>query len=360
MMRALVKYGRNRGEVEMRDIPVPALRAGDVLIEVRAAGICGSDIGFFDGTHEEVCRPPVVLGHEFAGVVADVGPGQEQWRPGDRIVSDNTGFVCGACHACAVGDYLLCPTRLGLGYGMDGGFAPYVRVDGSLLARVPHSVFRVPAGMPFAHAAILDPVANAYRAVVQEGRLLPGDRVAVYGVGAIGLFAIQLARIAGASDIFAVGLAADEARFRVAEKSGATLSIRSDREDAAAVIRDATGGEGVALAVDAAGPTPALESALRAVRTAGRVVRIGFDPVPPRFSLDVLPGKGIDLKGHYGYDWASCVNCLRLAEKGILDMGAVISHTMSLERWSEGFALTRSREAIKVILTPEPTRAGGG
>ncbi len=352
VMRALVKYGRNRGEVEMRDLPVPGVRPGDVLIEVKAAGICGSDIGFFDGVHEEVCRPPVILGHEFAGLVAAVGEGVTQWKPGDRVASDNTGFVCGVCHACATADYLLCPSRLGLGYGMDGGFARYVRVDGSLLSRVPHSLFRVPETMSFAHASILDPVANAYRAVVQEGGVMPGDRVAVYGVGAIGLFAIQVARIAGAAEIFAVGLSADEARFRVAVKVGATRVIRADREEAGAVILDATGGEGAALVVDAAGSTAALGSALRAVRNTGRVVKVGFDPTPPTFSLDVLPGRGIGLKGHYGYDWTSCTNCIRLAEKGILDMGAVISHTMALDRWEEGFALTRSREAIKVILTP--------
>jgi threonine dehydrogenase-like Zn-dependent dehydrogenase len=351
-MQAVVKYGRNKGEVEMRTVPVPEVRPGDVLIEVKAAGVCGSDIGFFDALHEEVCRPPVVLGHEFAGVVAEVGAGVTQWKKGDRVASDNTGFVCGTCNACATADYLLCPSRLGLGYGMDGGFAKYVRVDGSLLARVPHSLFRLPDGMSLAHSAILDPAANSYRAVVQEGGVMPGDRIAVYGVGAIGLFAIQIARIAGAAEVFAVGMAADEARLRVAEKVGATRLIRADTEDAAAAIREATEGEGAALVVDAAGSTAALGSALEAVRTTGRVVKVGFDPAPPKFSLDVLPGRGIDLKGHYGYDWVSWINCIRLAEKGILDMGAVISHTMDLDKWEEGFALTRSRDAIKVILVP--------
>lgn len=351
-MKAVVKYGRSRGEVGMRTVPVPEVRPGDVLIEVKAAGICGADIGFFDGTHEEVCRPPVVLGHEFAGVVAEVGKGVAQWKPGDRVASDNTGFVCGVCHACATGDYLLCAERLGLGYGMDGGFARYVRVDAALLARVPHSLFRIPAAMPLEHAALLDPVANAYRAVVQEGRLMPGERVAVFGVGAIGQFAVHHCRIAGAAEIFAVGMADDEARLAAAATAGATRLVRADREDAAAVIREATGGEGVALAIDAAGSITALASALEAVRTTGRVVKVGFDPAPPSFSLDILPNRGIDLKGHYGYDWVSWTNSIRLSEKGILDIGAVISHTLALEEWERGFALTRARQALKVILVP--------
>jgi threonine dehydrogenase-like Zn-dependent dehydrogenase len=351
-MQALVKYGRKAGEVELREVPVPSAGPEDVLVEVKAAGICGSDIGFYDGTHEEVCRPPVVLGHEFSAQVAETGKNVTAWKAGDRVVSDNTGFVCGTCHACATGDYLLCPSRLGLGYGMDGGFTRYVLIRGSLLARIPHSLFRIPDDVSYSHAAILDPAANAYRAVVQEGRLLPGENVAVFGVGALGLFSIQIARIAGAAGIFAVGLSSDQARFRVAERLGATLCIRSDQEDAAEALRGATGGEGVALVVDAAGPTDALHAALRGTRTGGRVVRIAFDPAPPRFSLDLLPEKGMELKGHYGYDWVSWTNCIRLMRKGALEMQPLISHTLELQRWKEGFDLTRSRQGIKVILQP--------
>jgi len=118
----------------------------------------------------------VVLGHEFAGVVARVGAKVSAWRPGDRVVSDNTGHVCGVCYSCSIGDYLLCPERRGLGYGMDGGFTKYVRIDGDLLKRVPNTLFHIPEDVPFAHAAILDPAANAYRAVIQEGGILPGKR----------------------------------------------------------------------------------------------------------------------------------------------------------------------------------------
>ena len=136
---------------------MPDVGPGDVLIEIRAAGICGSDIGFYDGVHEEVCRPPVVLGHEFAGVISRVGPGVKGWEPGDRVVSDNTGYICGTCHACSTANYLLCPEHRGLGYGMDGGFTRFVKINGSLLSRIPNTLFRIPKDIPFEHAAILDP-----------------------------------------------------------------------------------------------------------------------------------------------------------------------------------------------------------
>ena len=213
-MLALVKCAEGRGNLELREVPEPAVGEADVLIEVKAAGICGSDIGFADEERMAILHPPVVLGHEFAGVVAAVGRKVTAWKVGDPVVSDNTGRVCGTCYACSVGDYLLCPDRLGLGYGMDGGFTRYVRIEGDLLARVPNTLFRIPSGVPFEHAALLDPAANAYRAVVQEGRLLPGEVVAVFGVGALGQFSIQMARIAGASEIVAIGLSADSGRFR--------------------------------------------------------------------------------------------------------------------------------------------------
>lgn len=352
-MLALVKYAEGKGNLELRDVPVPEVGDADVLIEVKAAGICGSDIGFADEERMSILRPPVVLGHEFAGVVARVGSKVKAWKPSDRVVSDNTGYVCGTCYACSVGDYLLCPERLGLGYGMNGGFTKYVRIDGGLLARVPNTLFHIPDGVPFEHAALLDPAANAYRAVVQEGGLLPGERVAVFGVGALGQFSIQMARIAGAAEIIAIGLSADTKRFEAARTLGATRCIPADREDAAAIVKELTGGEGLGLVIDAAGPSAVLQQSFSILRNTGTFVKIGYDPKPPGFSLNPLLDKGIQVRGHFGYDWVSWKNCIRLLAKGALQIGPLITHTLPLSRWQEGFELTRSKKAVKVVLEPE-------
>jgi threonine dehydrogenase-like Zn-dependent dehydrogenase len=332
---------------------VPEIGEDDILLEVKAAGICGSDIGFFEGENTAILHPPVVLGHEFAGVVARVGPKVTQWKPGDRVVSDNTGHVCGVCYSCSVGDYLLCPERLGLGYGMDGGFTKYVKIQGELLKRVPNTLFGIPPDVPFEHAAILDPAANAYRAVVQEGGLLPGETVAVFGVGALGLFSIQIARIAGASEIIAVGLSPDSKRFEVAKDLGATRCIPADKEDVAALVRQLTGGEGVSLVIDAAGPSAVLKQSFSILRNSGKIIKIGYDSKAPEFSLNPLLDKGVSLKGHFGYDWVSWRNCIRLLGKGVLRMGPLITHTLPLSKWEEGFALTRTKQAVKVILKVE-------
>jgi threonine dehydrogenase-like Zn-dependent dehydrogenase len=138
----------------------------------------------------------------------------------------------------------------------------------------------------------------------------------------------------------------------VASALGATQCIAADAADAVGLVRAATGGAGADLVIDAAGPSAVLKQALGLTRNAGRIVKIGFDPGPTGYSLDPVVGKGLTLHGHYGYDWVSWTNCLRLIEKGSLSMGPVISHTMKLDEWEEGFALTRARKAIKVILTP--------
>ncbi|MDF2713233.1 MAG: alcohol dehydrogenase [Paenibacillus sp.] len=352
-MKALVKYGYGQGQTELRDVPVPEIGEDDLLIEVKAAGVCGSDIGFDNGEHPEYLRPPVILGHEFAGVVHRVGHRVSGWKAGDRVVSDNTGYVCGVCYACLTADYLNCPERLGLGYGMDGGFTQYVKISGDVMRKHPSCLHAIPDSVSFEEAAILDPACNAYKAVVQESRLLPGDDVVVYGVGALGLCSIQIARLAGAANIIAVASSRNQARFEIARKLGATHLIRYDQEDVAEQVKHITKGEPVALVVDCAGPNSVLREAMKLVRPGGTINRVGFDGAPPDFSLDPMVNKGIKVQGHFAYDIVSWRHCLKLLALGKLDLKSVISGTLPLAEWDRAFELTRSKQASKVILTYE-------
>lgn len=349
-MLALVKYGFGKGETELREVAVPEVGEDDLLIEVRAAGICGSDIAYDNGEHPEHLRPPVILGHEFSGVVSKAGKNVTAWKIGDRVVSDNTGYVCGTCYACSTGDYLNCPERLGLGYSMDGGFTQYVKISGKLLQKNPNTLFRVPENVSFEEAAILDPCCNAYKAVVQEGELMPGEVVAVLGVGPVGLSAVQIARVAGASKIIIIGKSGNTVRFDAALKVGATHMIEIDKEDAVQRVIELTRGEGLDLVVDCAGPSILLKQAIDMVRKGGRIIRVGYDSNPPGFSLDPVVNKGVNVKGHFGYDYVSWRNSLRLMEMGKISLKGMISHTLPLKKWRDGFELVKHREAIKVIL----------
>lgn len=350
-MKAVVKYGFGKYETEIRDVPVPKIGPDDVLIEVKAAGVCGSDIAFDNGGHENLLRPPVVLGHEFSGVVAELGSNVSEWKLGDRVVSDNTGHVCGKCYACGTADYLSCPERLGIGYGMDGGFTEYVRIPGNVLKKFPNSLMRIPECMSFEEAAILDPCCNAYMAINQESNFLPGDDIAVFGVGALGLFSIQNARAMGAANIIAIGLSADEERFKIAKKLGATHAIKADIENVQNRVAEITNGDGVGLVVDCAGVAVVLKQAIDIVRTNGQIVKIGYDENPPGFSLDPIIDKAVSIKGHFGYNWVSWRNCMKLVEAGKLDLKSMISHTMKIEQFREAFDLVRQKKAIKIILT---------
>lgn len=352
-MKAIVKYGYGKYETEVRDVPIPEIGDYDVLMEVKAAGVCGSDIAFDNGGHENLLNPPVTLGHEFSGVVAKVGKNVTEWKAGDRVVSDNTGKVCGKCYACGVADYLSCPERLGLGYGMDGGFAKFVRIPGETLKVFPNSLMKIPEELSFEEAAILDPCCNAYMAVVQESRFMPGDFGVVFGVGALGQFSIQALRAAGAAKIIAVGLAADKERFQLAKQNGATDIVIADETDVVKAVDEITNGEKAALVVDCAGVAVVLRQSIEVARTAGEIVKIGYDEKPVGFSLDPLIDKAVSLKGHFGYTWLSWRNVMNLVVAGKIDLKTMISHRMKLSQFREAFDLVRQKKAIKIVLYPE-------
>lgn len=351
-MKAVVKYGFGKGETELRDVPIPQIGPDDVLIEVKAAGVCGSDIAFDDGHHANILRPPVVLGHEFSGVIAEVGRNVKDWKVGDRVVSENTGSVCGKCYACGTADYLACPERLGIGYGMDGGFTNYVRIPGDVLKIFPHSLMHIPEVMSFEEAAILDPCCNAYMAVVQESHFMTGDFGAVFGVGALGQFSIQALRAAGASKIIAIGLSADSERFELAKKNGATDIVVSDRENVIERVQEITNGDGPSLIVDCAGVSVVLEQAIEIARTNGEIIKIGYDARPVGFSLDPLIDKAVSIKGHFGYNWVSWRNVMNLVVAGKIDLKSMITHKMCVTEYQTAFDLYRQKKAQKVILTP--------
>lgn len=352
-MKAVVKYDFGKYETEIRDVPIPEIGDDDVLVEVKAAGVCGSDIAFDNGEHANILCPPVVLGHEFSGVVAKVGKNVTAWKVGDRVVSDNTGTACGTCYACSTADYLSCPERLGIGYGMDGGFTNYVKILGKTLQVFPNSLMRIPECMSFEEAAILDPACNGYMAVVQEAKLMPGEYIAVFGVGALGLFSIQAARAAGAAKIIAIGLEADRARFDLARQCGATDIVMSDKVNAVEEVMRITDNEGVAVVADCAGVNVVMPTAIEITRPAGTIVKIGYDHHPYNMSLDPFIDKAIALKGHFGYNWLSWRNVMNLVKAKKFDLKCMISHEMKVSQFREAFDMVRRKESIKIILRPE-------
>jgi threonine dehydrogenase-like Zn-dependent dehydrogenase len=352
-MKAVVRYGTPTlfGGYKYMDVPEPTVGDEDLLLEVKASAICGADLKHF-GVQNGSDNFLSVWGHEFSGVVVQVGEKVVDWKVGDRLVSDNTGYVCGKCHACSVGNFLTCPDKKSLGLGMDGGFTKYVKIPGQVLRVYKNCVFRIPDNVSFEEAALLDPISNAYMAVAQRSQLLPGENVVIFGAGPLGLFSLQMAKLMGAANIILVGLDVDrQFRFKVAEKLGANHLIVGDKEDASARIVDIVGRNEIPLIIDCAGAPSVLKQALGIVRTNGQIVRVGMGYAPLEFSINDLSMKAITLTGHMAYNTVSWKNSINLLKNGMLDAKSMITHRLPLSQWEEGFKLMLGREAIKVILT---------
>jgi alcohol dehydrogenase/L-iditol 2-dehydrogenase len=346
-MKALVKYELAPDRVEIREVPDPTPGPGEVIVEVRAAGICGSDIEMYRNVQSWHVNVPVVGGHEFAGVIAELGEGEGEggWSVGDRVVSETAARICGRCAFCRSGDYNLCPDRLGFGYGVDGAFARYVRVPERCL-------HRVPAGLDFAEAAIVEPLCVAYNAVAVKSRITPGEPAAVIGPGPVGLFAVQVAGVCGASPVAAIGAPGDEARLAAAGTVGADVTFGADAGDRVEWAGRLTDDWGFPLVVDCAGNSEALRLAIALVRRNGQITKVGWGPKPVGFSLDPLVQKAAALQGSFSHTWRTWEACLRLLASGRVTAAPLVSARLPLDEWRRGYELMESRQAIKVVLEP--------
>jgi threonine dehydrogenase-like Zn-dependent dehydrogenase len=348
-MKAVVKYGYGPFETELRDIEEPTPKGNDILLKVVSAGVCGTDLNLDAGKEQWMLHPPVVLGHEFSGTVAWAGE-NSRFKVGDRVVSDNTGYVCGECSACAHADYLACVKRLGLGYGMNGGFTSCVLIPGEILQRHVGSLFLIPEKMTFDEAAIMDPCANSYRIILQDAKIRPGENVVIYGLGALGLFCVQFARIAGADRIVCVGLERDRHRFEIAKRFGATDCLVSGKNGISTFAREIR--EGVQVVVDCAGSNAILEDVFNYIEPRGRFVKVGWDESPLNFSIDKIIQIPVSVIGHIAYDFECWDASLKLYSKGLLDFKSIITHRFPLSNFREAFDTVRNGQAIKAILYP--------
>lgn len=344
-MKAVVHYALEPCSVELREIAEPTPRAGEVLVRVRAVGVCGSDLHQYHGTQSWKVNTPVVLGHEFAGVIEVVGEGVQGWQVGDRVACETAAVICGTCAYCRTGRYNLCPHRLGFGYGVNGAMTRYVRVP----ARILH---RLPGNLCFEDAAMTEPCCVAAHAVMECSNPKPGDLVVVFGSGPIGLLCLQMAKLYNPRKAILVGLSTDGERLRMAEASGADTVLYADADDIEAIIKREGDGLGADLVVDAVGASAALEPCLRITRPDGQITKVGWGPEPLGFSLDPLVGKNLTLQGTFSHTWATWERVLTLMGAGKLNL-APLRRTFPLEGWRAAFQAMEQRRTTKSLLIPD-------
>lgn len=344
-MQALVKYANEPGAVEIRDMPIPEIGADQVLLQVHAVGICGSDLEMYHHLVTFEVSPPVILGHEFSGIVAEVGSQVTGFNVGDRVVSETAAYVCGECRECRTGSYNLCPRRLGFGVKIHGADAPYVAVRGGILHRVPDNV-------DLADAALTEPLCVAYNALAVKSRIKPGDLVVVLGPGSIGLMATQVARLCGASNIVLAGLPQDARRMEIGRKLGATHTVDLSKADIAGLVSELSDGAGADLVVDAAGPSATVALSMELVKRNGQITKIAWGPKPLDISLDPLLAKAVTLQGVFSHTWDTWERALRLQATGQVDLNSMISHRVPLDQWHVAFEALEKGEAVKALIFP--------
>lgn len=346
-MEALVKYGRQAGDVGLQAVDEPVMGAHQVLVEVKAAGVCGSDIHLWRERHSWPIKLPLVMGHEFSGVVARVGGEVSGFREGDRVTCETAAYTCGQCAYCRSGKYNLCPERTGYGALVDGAFAQYI------VAR-PEILHRVPDNVAYEHAALTEPICVAYNALVEKTTIHPGDLVVVQGVGAIGIMALQVARLSGAGLLVALGTDADKSRLATAKDLGADHVLNVQQDDAEALVRSLGDGFGADLVVDCTGVSRALQQSLQLVRAGGQITKIGWGPQPLDFSLDPLVAKAVTLQGTFSHTYTTWERVLTLLDNQQINLEPVIGGIYSLARWQEAFDRMEKGINIKSVLCMEP------
>ena len=331
--------------MEVCEVREPTCGPSDALIRVHAAGVCGTDLHIWewDAWASGRLRPPVVIGHEFAGEIVALGPeaaSEELLRVGDPVTAEGH-IVCGHCLQCRTGMSHLCSRTRIIGVDRDGAFADYIAMPASNVIKLD--------GIPREIGAIMDPVGNAVHTVL-EGGDVTGAIVFVLGCGPIGCFACGVAKAAGASVVIASDL--NDMRLELARKMGADVTLNPSRDDVPGRIRELTGGDGVDLVCEMSGHPAGHAQALTAARSGGRVNLLGTPskPTEVNFARDVI-FKGLTLYGVTGRKmYSTWHQMVRLIRSGQLDPRPVITHRFPLEGIEEAIAVIKEGKAGKVIL----------
>lgn len=336
---AVVNFAPEKGSVEIREIAIPDIGDDDVLLEVVNVGVCGSDLHQWTADHSWPVNYPVVLGHEFGGLIAALGKNVSVWKEGDRVVSETAAIINPNSPMSKTGLYNLDPDRKGFGYGVNGAMTRYVRVP----ARCLH---KVPAQLSFEEACLTEPCCVAYNSVAVNSSVKPGDRVIVIGPGTIGILCAAVARICGA-EVAVVGLESDKLRLDIAKQYGCEPIIGDATEWAK--NRDGLGAD---LIVDAAGASVTLKMALQWVRPNGQITKVGWGPQPLGFSLDPLVQKNVTLKGSFSHNWPIWERVIALLASGSLNVKPIIGGVWAIDQWKEAFEKMHHGEVVKSVLKP--------
>ena len=340
-MRAAVFHGAGR-PLEVTEVPTPKPGPGDALIKVAGCGLCHTDLHYLDHGVKTFKTPPLILGHEAAGTVAELGAGVTARKAGDRVLIPAV-LSCGRCRYCRQGRENLCDQMAMLGNNIDGAYAEYVVVPAAELVSVPESI-------PLERASVIaDAVSTPYHAVTRRGKVRPGDQVAVVGCGGVGLNVVQCATMAGGR-VIAVDV--NDQRLAMARRLGAVETVnpqavqRPDKR-----VRELTGG-GADVAFEAIGSPATIQLAYGLLKRGGRLCVIGYSAEEVALSAAKLMYFELEIVGSLGCGAGEYPEILGLVEAGRLKLDEIVSGTLPLERINDGLDRLRRGEGIRWVITP--------
>jgi threonine 3-dehydrogenase len=349
-MRALRKLGPGPG-FDLTDIPIPEVGPDEVLIEVRATSICGTDLHIYEWNPwaADHVSPPITVGHELTGVVVDRGANVTEPEIG-QLVSAESHVVCNICAWCRTGQGHLCPKTQILGVHRDGAYAEYVVVPAQ-------NAWPDPPSMPLSVASLQENFGNAVHTATVP--TVAGRKVLVTGSGPVGAMAIAVAKALGARAVYATDIS--DYRLDLAITMGADRTINPLREDVAAVIAEATEGEGVDVLLEMSGAPSALEAGFAALKPGGEAALLGLTSEKFPFDIDDnIIFKGATVHGIVGRRlWETWLEMRGLIRSGAVDLAPVITHRFALDDYEKAFKLMQSGECGKVIMFPDPAYADG-
>ena len=309
-------------------IHIPELGRDEVLVDIKACGICGSDIHIVYEGVTPTAYSPITLGHEPSGVIAALGQEVEGWKVGERVTI-NPFLTCGKCINCLSGNSQICLSRRVIGIHTEGGLAEFLKIPAENLVHLPENI-------PFDQGGIVvDAVATPFHAITNRGALKVGEKVAIFGCGGLGIHGVQIAKVCGASLVIAVDTI-DSALER-AKKVGADEVINPRKEPTIQKIKEMTGGMGVDLALEFIGLRETIEQAVKCIRTGGRVVVVGLGPE----NISLLPPTTfvrteLSLLGSYGSTTLEIQNVVDLVANGKLNLSDSITERFPLEEVNKG------------------------
>jgi threonine 3-dehydrogenase len=346
-MLAVVKPEAAPG-AEIREVKIPSFGRTDVLVKVKVASICGTDLHIYewDRWAQGRIHPPLIPGHEFCGEVVAFGDEVTSVREGD-FVSAEMHVACGKCLQCRTGEAHICQNVKIIGVDSDGAFAEYVVIPES-------NIWKLDPAIPQEYASILDPLGNAVHTVLAGE--IAAKTVAITGCGPIGLFSIAVARAVGATTIFAIEV--NEHRRKLATKMKADYALDPSQEDVRAIVAEKTGGLGLDVVLEMAGHPDAIRIAFDIVRRGGRMSLLGLTskPIPVNFSEDII-FKGLTIQGINGRRmYQTWYQMTALLKGGRLDLHPVITDRIPMKDFSKAMARLKTGEASKILVYPNGTK----